>query len=136
MILNALIERLRGDIEGAKLLADWLGEGGHPVSQMRADHRAYACNHGNKDHPCPYNTAPNWWDKFKSAIATTIRAELELKNHLELKAQEEDRLAMCSVCGCCLKLKVWTPLNHIKAHTPAETIGRAPVYCWMRTESE
>ena len=133
--MNILTE-LRNDIEGAKLLKDWLGDGGQPVPSLRAESRAEACVHGNNGKACPMNTAPNWWDRFKNAIALTIRAELELKNHLNLRVEPEDDLHMCGVCGCCLKLKVWTPIEHVKTHTSLNKISKAPGFCWMRREIE
>jgi len=44
----------------------------------------------------------------------------------------EDKLNMCRVCGCCIRLKVWTPLHHIIENTP--DTGKFPEHCWIRTE--
>lgn len=132
-----LLEELRNDVEGIQLLRDWLGDGGAPVSQMAAEHRAYTCVNGKAGDPCPLNKAPHWWnllENAKSAIAETIRAELELKQHLQMRVTSEEGLAMCSACGCCLKLKVWTPIEHIRAHTTPENIDKTPLFCWMRRE--
>ncbi len=132
-----LLEKLRQDIEGAKLLRDWLGEGGMPVSQTHADHRADVCVHGNEGDPCVFNVAPHWWnllENAKNAIAETIQAELELKNHLEMHADQEESLGMCRGCGCCLRLLVWTPKERLKEHTTAEQIEKLPAFCWKRIE--
>lgn len=129
-----LIEEFRNDVAGLALLTDWLGAGGHPVSQIHAEHRADACVHGNDGKPCPLNKEPGWWDRVKSSIANTIKMQLEMKQHLKLHVSSEEGLAMCAACGCCLKLKVWTPIEHIKAHTSPENIAKTPSYCWMRTE--
>ena len=130
----SLLDEFRNDVAGLELLADWLGSGGETVSQIHAEHRADACVHGNGGQPCPLNKEPGWWDRVKSAIASTIRRQLELKQQLNLHVSSEDGLAMCAACGCCLKLKVWTPIEHIKAHTPPENIAKTPGYCWMRIE--
>jgi len=130
----SLLEKLKDDIEGAKLLKDWLGGNGIPVSQIHADHRAYACAHGNAGEPCPLNKEPGWWDRVKSVIANWIRAELELKNHLNMRVANEDEVNMCAACGCCIKLKAWTPIRYIKDHTPPKKIAKTPSYCWMRKE--
>lgn len=129
-----LLEEIRNDIEGLKLLKDWLGDGTDPVSQVRAEHRANACAFGDNGMPCSMNREPNWWERFKSSIAETIRSELELKHHLELKVSSEDALHMCAACGCCIKLKVWTPTEHIKAHLNEAQIAKTTSFCWMKKE--
>lgn len=131
-----IFDEFRNDVEAALLLRDWLGEGGDPVSQAQADFRADVCLHGNGGEGCPLNVEPNWWDRVKDAIAETIRAELEVKRRLQLHATGEEHLSMCKPCGCCLKLKVWTPTKHIKAHTSSDTLDKMPGFCWQRIEIE
>lgn len=124
-------DEIKNDVAGAALLADWLGSGLQPVTQIRADQRAYACTSGNKGEPCPKNKEPNWWDRVKSTIATAIKGQIEVKNRLELHAANEANLHMCAVCGCCLQLKVWTPIEHIQRVTPPSKLKDAPSWCWM-----
>lgn len=131
-----VFEELRNDVQGALLLNDWIGDGGEPVSQAQADFRADACLHGNGGSPCPLNVEKNWWDKVKDAIAETIRAELELKNRIQLHATGENDLFMCRPCGCCLRLKVWTPIKHIQKHLPKEALDSMPSFCWQKNEIE
>src|SRR5262249_27257680 len=114
-----LLEKIRGDIEGVKALTDWLGDGS-PVSEMVAEARSCRCIVGNDGNPCPLNRSPKWWEFAKTIASEWIRAELELKNHMKLRVQREDDLHMCAACGCCLPLKVWTPIEHIKNHLPKE----------------
>lgn len=132
--LVRILDEIKSDANGAALLADWLGDGGFHVEQAEADIRASACYKGYFGKPCPNNKEPNWWEKFKTSIAMTIRKQLSLKSRLKLKAHREDEIHMCSICGCCLKLKVWTPIEHIKKHTSAEMLQRYPFFCWQRME--
>ena len=135
----SLLEKLRQDVEGLKLLNDWLGEGGNPVPSLQVESRAEACVRGNAGQPCPMNKAANWWnlhENAKNAIAQTIRAELELKYHLDLHAPNEEALHLCAVCGCCTALKVHTPIKHIKAHTTPEQLAKYPRHCWIKKEIE
>ena len=134
-----LIEEFKNDVAGLALIKDWLGAGGKPVPQTQSDHRAYICANGNAGGPCQMNCSPHWWnfiENSKNAIAQTILAELEVKNHLHLKSASEDSIWMCRPCGCCLKLKVWTPIEHIKAHTRPEQLSEFPNYCWIKKEIE
>jgi len=129
-----LLEEFRNDVEGLELLRDWLGEGTSPVSEIKALHRACVCASGNQGKPCPLNLEPNWWDRVKSMIANTIKMELEMKQHLKLETCLDESLSMCGACGCCLRLKIWTPIEHIKAHLSPENLAKTPEFCWMRKE--
>ena len=134
--MNILAE-LRNDIEGAKLLKDWLGDDCATVPMEQAEIRSLACTRGEDGRKCMFNVAPGWWnllEQAKNEIAQTIRAELELKNHLSLRVENDDALHMCMVCGCCMKLKVFTPIEHIKAHTTPERADLYPSWCWIKHE--
>lgn len=130
-----VVEEIKNDMNGLSLIDDWLGDRGVPVAPILANFRAQRCIHGNDGKPCPRNVEPNWWDRVKSMIAETIRLELEIKNRLNMHTDEEESLNMCGACGCCMKLKVWTPIEHIKNHTSKEQLAKMPEhYCWIRKE--
>lgn len=107
-------------------LLDWLGDGGKPVTLALAQSRAWVCE------TCPENRAPRWWELAKDPVADCIRSSLEVKNGMSMAVANEEKLSMCRVCGCCIRLKVWTPLRHIIDHTP--DTGKFPEHCWIRTE--
>lgn len=122
----------RDDITGAMILADWLGAGEKPVEKMAAEFRAQRCTHGDYGKHCPCNVEKGWWDKAKGEIANWVRAELEVKNGLNLSVSYEDELGVCSACGCALPLKVWVPEATLHKHLRQEQIDKTPDYCWMR----
>lgn len=123
-----MIEELHRTAAAAPIIADWLGEGGKPVEQNLAEMRAFICE------LCPENAAPGWWDRFKTAIALAIRAALEVKHSMKLELSNEDKLHMCRVCGCCLRLKCWVPLEHLADHTSPEQLTKFPHSCWIPFE--
>lgn len=133
-----LLEEIRNDANGAALLADWLGAGAQPVHRQLAEVRAFACSSGDTGNPdgsrCRFNVAPRWWETVKGQIADTIRSEMEIKFHLQLKVSREEGINMCKLCGCCLRLKVWAPIEHIAAHTSPELRDKLPKWCWMKKE--
>lgn len=135
-----ILNELRRDAEGSKVLRDWLGDDGIPVMPDHAQHRAEACARGNYGHPCPYNYVPRWWnlvDMAKDAIATAIRYQLEFKHHLNMHVSNEDQIGTCTLCGCNLPLKVWTPIQYMKDHlTPDKIEKYPPEWCWQRREAE
>jgi hypothetical protein len=110
----------------SQVLIEWLGEGGAPVAPVVARYRADICR------VCPKNVAPNWWQKnLLDPIAGVIRAGLEIKNSLNLSVEREDELHMCRVCGCCARLKVWTPIQHILKNTDPKKLQEFDKDCWI-----
>jgi hypothetical protein len=80
-----LLDELKTDIEAARLLADWLGEGGTPVPSEQSAGRALVCLQGNDGRPCPHNTAPGWWAKHvKNPIAAAITKQLEITMNIKI----------------------------------------------------
>ncbi len=133
-LVSSLLERIRQDINGGKILTEWLGSNSDPVHPKVAEHRANTCVTANEGGKCPFNVQPNWWDRIKGVAADWIRSAMELKRHLNLATAQDEHLGMCQRCGCCLPLKVWVPAHHLKAHINHTSLESTPHYCWMRKE--
>lgn len=135
-VVTQIIAELRQTANGAHVLDDWLGAGGMPVPLHQAELRSAACLYGTKmGAPCQFNVAPKWWERFfKDPVAIAIRGHLEVKNNIGLRLSKEDDLHICGVCGCCLPLKLFVPIEHIKAHHKPE--HQYPPHCWVRKEME
>jgi hypothetical protein len=131
-----IIEEIKSDIEGAKVLAEWWGNTGHHVSQEQADHRSLACLHGDDGKECPHNKTPNWWQTATGKVAETIRRQIAIKEKLSMRTAMDDHLKICHVCKCALPVKIWVPIKHISAHTSQDTIPKFPPFCWVRKEIE
>jgi hypothetical protein len=108
-------------------LTDWLGSGGRPIPAALAQHRADVCL------ICVENKEPLWWERvIKHPVAVTIRKTLAIKASMDLKVNGEIELGICRVCGCCIPLKVHTPIEHILAH---ESHAKPyPDNCWIHNE--
>lgn len=119
-------------IDGAKTLIEWLGEGAthDPKAQDRAD----VCTGRLSGKPCPHNYSGRWL--LPETLAVSFKACVEIKTHLKLTVEGEDRLGWCEICNCNLPLKVHVPLKTILNHTPAETLGKFPEFCWIKNESK
>lgn len=113
---------LAGDVEGAKVIAQWFGDGGRPVDQLLADARAETCR------GCAFNTE---YRIVTGAIANTVRRLVGLKNGLKLTVAHEESLGACAKCGCHLPTKIWVPLRHLTRDDDQE---RFPAHCWVNTE--
>jgi hypothetical protein len=120
---------------GSDLLKDWLGAGGVPVPDDIAAKRAWTCAAGAPGgQRCPHNTQGNWTRFFTVPASEMIRGMLSLRSDKALTTPSDDALGVCSVCDCPLKLKVHTPLEHIKAHTSDEVRAAFPDWCWIKAE--
>ena len=57
-----ILDEIKNDLAGAKILKDWLGDGRRHVSQAQADHRSKACLRGNGGEvSVPITPRPNGW---------------------------------------------------------------------------
>lgn len=109
-------------------LISWLGAGGVPVDRKLADQRAAVCE------LCPLNGHPHWWDTAVGSVADTIRQILQLKAHRSISVPNEDKLFMCSACGCCVRLKVHAPLEHIRQGLRFADTEKLDPRCWILKE--
>lgn len=131
------LNELQQNAAGVAVLKDWLGSGLAPVSQETADRRALACSEGNGGLECPHLRESRWWEKqVKNPVAETIKKWMEAKASMKLITKMDEHPRLCGVCGCCMPTKVWTPIEHIAAHTSETTLSKLPAWCWQRIEIE
>lgn len=124
-----LFERLHAYGVGARTLLDWLGEGGMPVTQEKADSRAAVCC------SCPSNKPGDWLDRMAAEVAAGVMAQRRAKLAMGLRVRQEDNLHHCEVCHCHLPTKIWVPFDVIEARTTMATWKALPSHCWMVKES-
>ena len=110
---------------GVRTLLDWLGSGGKPVDALEAENRAAICV------TCPLNKPGNILSYFTAPVAKEISLQLEMKNKLSLSISHDGSLHICTGCDCPLKLKIWTPMEHILKFTTEETKQRLDPRCWI-----
>lgn len=131
----SLLNQLRQTLEGAQILKDWLGDSGEsPVSREHAERRAHSCLFGQGGNACSEHRAPRWWESAKSRIAEAIRRQLAFKHEVNLFLEREEDMKMCAVCGCCMRLKVWVPTDHIRQNIALESLKNYPSHCWIKQE--
>lgn len=119
--------------EAKAILDDWIGDGAVPVSRIQANTRASTCIE------CPKHHKEPWWNleaKARDVVAIEIRRQIEFKNRLDLTLDREEEVSTCRACWCCMRLKCWTPLEHILAHLPAKTLTEFPSNCWIVAEAQ
>lgn len=125
----SLLDSIKATATGAKVLEEWLGAGGAPVTPDLAQRRANTCL------SCIKNVPGSWWEHaVNDPIARTILNHLRVKNDMALKLDRETELGTCSQCSCNLRLKPWMPLEHVKNNTAPEMLSRFPEWCWISKE--
>lgn len=113
-------------VAGIALISDWLGSGLKPVEQAVADRRASICAR------CILNQKPV--EPITSVMADGLHLLMEAKAHMKLSTPHDALLETCTACLCRNSLKVWTPTEHVKAHTTPEIFAALADPCWIRDE--
>lgn len=108
--------------------AEWIGDGGEPLPQDKAQARADRCLHGNGGKPCPHNQEMPLFEVLTGAVAKSVIAQLKVKDKMGLRLQQENELHTCDVCLCSLRLKCFVPSKFIHVSFGREEL---PSYCWM-----
>lgn len=124
----SFLARLAGLADGARIISEWLGDGGEPVHELQSEDRALVCE------LCPMNNGISGFDKVTGAVAEAIKEQMIAKNQGGFTVHNEDRLGMCGVCRCYLPLKVHVPIGHIENNTPQNVRNLFPGNCWIPKE--
>lgn len=125
--VSGLVDKAK---RGFNTISSWLGEGGKPVPQELSELRGSICAQ------CPYNKPESGFSVMGS-VAATVKDWSEARAGLKLSTSHDDKLGICEICGCHLKLKVHVPAQHIEAGTPDGLLQLFPAnFCWIRKEAE
>lgn len=104
---------------GAKVIAEWLGDGGQVCDPAEAQRRADICLE------CAHNKQGL---TLTQEVAKAVKLYLGVKNKLRLRVKGEKRLGACAVCTCQLRLLVHEPIDKVRAAIqPGENY---PAFCW------
>ncbi len=128
--ISAAAAKVRKIWAGVKSLNDWLDSGEPAVEPVKSEKRAAICAE------CPKNGKGDLTSWFTVPAAESIKRQLEVLAERKLTTFSDDKLNVCEVCLCPLKLKVHTPAKYIK--TPPDTMAelKAVPNCWIPAECE
>jgi hypothetical protein len=119
-------------VAGAKTLIGWLDSGSAPVETQEATRRAsicLECSHNNQ------NALGHW---FTTPASELIRRQVQKMAERSITTIHDEKLNLCDVCLCPLRLKVHTPLDYILKEIPADILTRLKSVpkCWVVEKSE
>lgn len=110
---------------GIATISDLKRSGRDPVLPEVAEKRASICV------DCPKNLPGDLFSIFTKPIANLVRHQIEDKTRLNLKTSKDDKLNVCDACGCPIQLKVFFPLDVIKAHIKQAELEQLDPRCWI-----
>lgn len=125
--LAAVAAKAKALVAGAKTLMEWDDSGEPPVGRDLATSRASVCV------ACPLNQQGDWTDWFTIPAAELIQRRIQKAAARNLSTVHDERLKLCSACGCPLRLKVHVPIEWIGKRLSPEQRSRmesAPS-CWV-----
>jgi hypothetical protein len=111
-------------VEGVALLIDWL-PGGQTVAPELSAKRAAVCAE------CPKNSEKEFGSWFTKPVSERLRRMVEARADLKLATPHDEKLGVCGVCLCPMKLKVHVPMDYILGHTKPQTLAELPPHCWI-----
>jgi len=110
--------------EGVALLIDWLPTGQTVAPDLSA-RRGGVCA------VCPKNVDKAFASFFTEPVSERLRKMVEARKDLKLETPHDEKLGICDVCLCPMKLKVHVPLQDIVTKTKPATLSEFPEHCWL-----
>lgn len=126
--LSAAADKVKKVWQGVKTLNDWIDSKLPPVEQALSQHRAEVCA------ACPANGQGGLDSWFTKPAAAAIKLQLSKLADRKLSTTVDDKLNVCTICLCPLKLKVHTPLPFITEHMTDKTKSELDKKCWILEE--
>lgn len=129
--LNAAAGAVKKIWAGVRTLNDWLDSGELPVSPAQSTARAAVCA------KCPQNAVGDFDQWFTRPASEAIRRQLEKVKGRQLATDHDDKLNVCRVCLCPLRLAVHAPISYKAAHltqTVMDELEAANAFCWVVAE--
>jgi hypothetical protein len=115
---------------GSRILAEWISSGAEAVVSNVSEARASVCA------KCPLNESGDLTSFFTKPASEAIRRVLSLRSEWKLSTSHDEKLGVCSACGCPIKLMVHVPLEWKLKRMSQETKDALHEECWVRHEEK
>lgn len=129
-VLSAVGEKIKKIWSGVKTIDQWLDSGISGVESSLSESRAAVCA------ACPKNTKGDFTSWFTAPAAAAIKRQIEKAQSKKFTTPHDEKLNVCDICLCPMKLKVHTPINFIQENMSPEVLAelKAVPNCWIPKE--
>lgn len=125
---RTLLQKVQAVAGGGKTVVEWLGKGADSVSPELSAKRGLICA------SCPRNVPGDWTSFFTVPVSQGILAALNLREQWKLSTPYDDKLNVCEVCLCPIKLKLHMPMTEIMSKMKPEVMEALPDFCWIKKQ--
>jgi len=115
--------------DGVGLLMDWIPSG-TVVDPALAAKRGEICA------GCPKNSQQAFGSFFTQPASERLQKMVEARTDLKLATPSDEKLGVCEVCLCPMKLKAHVPLADILSRTKPTTMAEFPDHCWIKRQDQ
>lgn len=115
---------------GLAVVVDWIKSGAEAVEPALANKRAEVCV------ACPLNSKGDFTSIFTVPVSNAIRKALNERKSMNLSTAFDEKLRVCTACGCPLPLKIHLPIARIISRLPAESKAALHPSCWITSEAK
>jgi len=127
----APLKRVQRLVAGAVTVAEFFKSKEDAVPRPVADARGAICAF------CPKNLPGSFESFFTVPVSQALRSSLEKLKELDLSTPYDEKLNVCDVCLCPMKLKVHFPLDLLLKRMPSDVLEELKAVvppCWIITE--
>lgn len=126
--LPKVVSDLRAVAAGGLALVEWIRSKEEAVSTEKSERRALVCS------TCKQNGAGPWTSYFTVPVSNEVKKALQQRRDWNLSTTHDEKINVCEVCYCPLRLKVHVPTKFIKEHIPKDVLVQLPPHCWMLSD--
>jgi len=124
-----LLGRVKNVVAATPVIVEFIASKEEAVPIKVATERSEIC------FSCPFNEKPkSLLDLFTTSASEAIRKSLETLRGWNLGVPNSDQLGVCSRCLCPLRMKIFMPINRIRAKLSEDVREQLPDYCWIISE--
>lgn len=123
-----LLRKVGNAAVGAETLVDWIKSGAEAVPLEQSANRASVCV------SCAHNNPGDLLSFFTRPAAEAIRRTIQIKNQMNLSTPHDEKIGVCDVCDCPLRLKVHLKIEVIKERMSQAVRSELPSHCWILKE--
>jgi hypothetical protein len=126
---QGILQKLKNVAAGSSTILEWIKSGTEAVAPEISEKRAGICA------ACPMNQQGDLTSIFTVPVSNAIRAALNTRSEWKLSTTQDEKLNVCGICNCPLKLLVHCPIEMKMSKIPKDVFENLPAHCWVKVEA-